>query len=141
MFKVTELTFNYNLDCLSNEKAACKCGATNCSGFIGERPKNSNISLENKVLKAITSNSSTSNALLNNTLDQVSSSNKKNLKRKFIETNHDSEKTKMWSKSANPKIATLKITKAKESKMDKLETESNASSTSSIRSDKKKNKV
>ena len=132
MFKVTELTFNYNLDCLSNEKAACKCGATNCSGFIGERPKNSNISLENKVLKAITSN---------NTLDQVSSSNKKNLKRKFIETNHDSEKTKMRSKSANPKIATLKITKAKESKMDKLETESNASSTSSIRSDKKKNKV
>jgi hypothetical protein len=140
MFKVTELTFNYNLDCLSNEKAACKCGATNCSGFIGERPKNSNISLENKVLKAITSNSSTSNALLKNTLDQVSSSNKKNLKRKFIET-HDSEKTKMRSKSANPKIATLKITKAKELKMDKLETESNASSTSSIRSDKKKNKV
>lgn len=36
----TELTFNYNLDCLRNEKAMCKCGAKNCSGFIGERPKN-----------------------------------------------------------------------------------------------------
>uniref|UniRef100_UPI00358EDF5A histone-lysine N-methyltransferase NSD2 isoform X2 n=1 Tax=Myxine glutinosa TaxID=7769 RepID=UPI00358EDF5A len=36
---VTELTFNYNLDCLGNEKTACKCGAPNCSGFLGERPK------------------------------------------------------------------------------------------------------
>ena len=35
----TELTFNYNLDCLSNDKAPCKCGSRNCSGFIGERPK------------------------------------------------------------------------------------------------------
>uniref|UniRef100_A0A8C9TLT8 Histone-lysine N-methyltransferase, H3 lysine-36 and H4 lysine-20 specific-like n=1 Tax=Scleropages formosus TaxID=113540 RepID=A0A8C9TLT8_SCLFO len=35
-----ELTFNYNLECLSNGKTACKCGAPNCSGFLGDRPKN-----------------------------------------------------------------------------------------------------
>ncbi|XP_060542463.1 histone-lysine N-methyltransferase NSD2 [Pantherophis guttatus] len=40
----TELTFNYNLDCLGNEKTACKCGAPNCSGFLGDRPKNSSSS-------------------------------------------------------------------------------------------------
>ncbi|XP_014850532.1 PREDICTED: histone-lysine N-methyltransferase NSD2 isoform X1 [Poecilia mexicana] len=38
----TELTFNYNLDCLGNEKTICRCGAPNCSGFLGDRPKNSN---------------------------------------------------------------------------------------------------
>lgn len=38
----TELTFNYNLDCLGNEKTVCKCGAPNCSGFLGDRPKASN---------------------------------------------------------------------------------------------------
>uniref|UniRef100_H3D4D3 Nuclear receptor binding SET domain protein 2 n=1 Tax=Tetraodon nigroviridis TaxID=99883 RepID=H3D4D3_TETNG len=38
----TELTFNYNLDCLGNEKTVCCCGAPNCSGFLGDRPKNSN---------------------------------------------------------------------------------------------------
>ncbi|AWP16004.1 putative histone-lysine N-methyltransferase NSD2 [Scophthalmus maximus] len=38
----TELTFNYNLDCLGNEKLVCRCGAPNCSGFLGDRPKNSN---------------------------------------------------------------------------------------------------
>uniref|UniRef100_A0AAQ4PVZ7 Nuclear receptor binding SET domain protein 2 n=1 Tax=Gasterosteus aculeatus aculeatus TaxID=481459 RepID=A0AAQ4PVZ7_GASAC len=37
----TELTFNYNLDCLGNEKTVCRCGAPNCSGFLGDRPKNS----------------------------------------------------------------------------------------------------
>ncbi|XP_063040115.1 histone-lysine N-methyltransferase NSD2 [Engraulis encrasicolus] len=36
----TELTFNYNLDCLGNEKMVCRCGAPNCSGFLGDRPKN-----------------------------------------------------------------------------------------------------
>ncbi|KAM8938870.1 histone-lysine N-methyltransferase NSD2 isoform 2-T2 [Pelodytes ibericus] len=36
-----ELTFNYNLDCLGNEKTICRCGAPNCSGFLGDRPKNS----------------------------------------------------------------------------------------------------
>ncbi|XP_041828591.1 histone-lysine N-methyltransferase NSD2 isoform X2 [Melanotaenia boesemani] len=35
----TELTFNYNLDCLGNEKTICRCGAPNCSGFLGDRPK------------------------------------------------------------------------------------------------------
>ena len=55
----TELTFNYNLDCLSNEKAVCRCGASNCSGFIGERPKSVNTkngnntdNKENKTSKA-----------------------------------------------------------------------------------------
>ncbi|KAJ8247169.1 hypothetical protein GJAV_G00259560 [Gymnothorax javanicus] len=35
-----ELTFNYNLECLGNGKTVCKCGAPNCSGFLGDRPKN-----------------------------------------------------------------------------------------------------
>jgi len=49
----TELTFNYNLDCLSNERAICKCGAKSCSGFIGARPKNTNgvISNDKKLQK------------------------------------------------------------------------------------------
>lgn len=34
-----EISFNYNLDCLGNEKKRCECGAPNCSGFIGVRPK------------------------------------------------------------------------------------------------------
>ena len=34
-----ELTFNYNLDCLGNDKTPCVCGSKNCSGFIGVRPK------------------------------------------------------------------------------------------------------
>ncbi|XP_010347014.1 histone-lysine N-methyltransferase NSD3 isoform X3 [Saimiri boliviensis] len=34
-----ELTFNYNLDCLGNGRTACHCGADNCSGFLGVRPK------------------------------------------------------------------------------------------------------
>ncbi|XP_054872650.1 histone-lysine N-methyltransferase, H3 lysine-36 specific [Amphiprion ocellaris] len=38
--KGVELTFNYNLECLGNGKTACKCGASNCSGFLGVRPKN-----------------------------------------------------------------------------------------------------
>ncbi|XP_061103895.1 histone-lysine N-methyltransferase, H3 lysine-36 specific [Conger conger] len=35
-----ELTFNYNLECLGSGKTACRCGAPNCSGFLGVRPKN-----------------------------------------------------------------------------------------------------
>ena len=35
----TELTFDYQFDCLGNEKKACLCGAQNCSGFLGEKPK------------------------------------------------------------------------------------------------------
>ncbi|CAL8263831.1 unnamed protein product [Lota lota] len=37
--KGVELTFNYNLECLGNGKTVCKCGAPNCSGFLGVRPK------------------------------------------------------------------------------------------------------
>ncbi|XP_059149000.1 histone-lysine N-methyltransferase NSD2-like [Physella acuta] len=37
--KGSELTFNYNLECLGNEKKACACGSDNCSGFLGVRPK------------------------------------------------------------------------------------------------------
>ncbi|KAJ8388273.1 hypothetical protein AAFF_G00135340 [Aldrovandia affinis] len=44
----TELTFNYNLDCLGNEKTVCRCGAPNCSGFLGDRPKNSSQTSEVK---------------------------------------------------------------------------------------------
>ncbi|KAI4461952.1 set domain protein [Holotrichia oblita] len=35
----TELTFNYNLECVGKEKKICKCGAPNCSGFIGVKAK------------------------------------------------------------------------------------------------------
>ncbi|XP_043940254.1 histone-lysine N-methyltransferase NSD3 [Protopterus annectens] len=35
----TELTFNYNLDCLGNGRTECHCRADNCSGFLGVRPK------------------------------------------------------------------------------------------------------
>ncbi|EDL37437.1 mCG16344 [Mus musculus] len=49
----TELTFNYNLDCLGNEKTVCRCGASNCSGFLGDRPKTSaSLSSEEKGKKA-----------------------------------------------------------------------------------------
>ncbi|CAK6433357.1 unnamed protein product [Pipistrellus nathusii] len=44
----TELTFNYNLDCLGNEKTVCRCGAPNCSGFLGDRPKTSTALSEDK---------------------------------------------------------------------------------------------
>uniref|UniRef100_A0A8C2HWX7 Nuclear receptor binding SET domain protein 3 n=1 Tax=Cyprinus carpio TaxID=7962 RepID=A0A8C2HWX7_CYPCA len=35
----TELTFNYNLDCLGNGRTSCHCGSENCSGFLGVKPK------------------------------------------------------------------------------------------------------
>ncbi|XP_078508901.1 histone-lysine N-methyltransferase, H3 lysine-36 specific isoform X1 [Lissotriton helveticus] len=44
----TELTFNYNLECLGNGKTVCKCGAPNCSGFLGVRPKNQPASTDEK---------------------------------------------------------------------------------------------
>uniref|UniRef100_A0A4X1SG92 Histone-lysine N-methyltransferase, H3 lysine-36 specific n=1 Tax=Sus scrofa TaxID=9823 RepID=A0A4X1SG92_PIG len=47
----TELTFNYNLECLGNGKTVCKCGAPNCSGFLGVRPKNQPIATEEKSKK------------------------------------------------------------------------------------------
>lgn len=31
----TELTFNYNLECVGKERKICRCGAPTCSGFIG----------------------------------------------------------------------------------------------------------
>ncbi|KAG8453397.1 hypothetical protein GDO86_000139 [Hymenochirus boettgeri] len=46
-----ELTFNYNLDCLGNEKTICRCGAPNCSGFLGDRPKNSSTSSQVEKIK------------------------------------------------------------------------------------------
>ncbi|XP_073467023.1 histone-lysine N-methyltransferase NSD2 isoform X1 [Aquarana catesbeiana] len=46
-----ELTFNYNLDCLGNEKTVCRCGAPNCSGFLGDRPKNSSTSAHEEKAK------------------------------------------------------------------------------------------
>ncbi|KAK6622259.1 hypothetical protein RUM44_002066 [Polyplax serrata] len=45
----TELTFNYNLDCVGNEKKACHCAADNCSGFIGVKAKNDKV--EKKLVK------------------------------------------------------------------------------------------
>ncbi|XP_055972757.1 histone-lysine N-methyltransferase NSD3 isoform X2 [Sorex fumeus] len=39
-----ELTFNYNLDCLGNGRTKCHCGAENCSGFLGVRPKSACVS-------------------------------------------------------------------------------------------------
>ncbi|XP_050314892.1 uncharacterized protein LOC126749239 isoform X3 [Anthonomus grandis grandis] len=35
----SELTFNYNLAVVGQEKKPCKCGASNCSGFIGVKPE------------------------------------------------------------------------------------------------------
>ncbi|XP_076253540.1 nuclear receptor binding SET domain protein [Rhynchophorus ferrugineus] len=35
----SELTFNYNLEVVGQEKKVCKCGAPNCSGFIGVKAK------------------------------------------------------------------------------------------------------
>ncbi|NXN55293.1 NSD1 protein, partial [Rynchops niger] len=47
----TELTFNYNLECLGNGKTVCKCGAPNCSGFLGVRPKSQPTLTEEKSKK------------------------------------------------------------------------------------------
>ncbi|XP_044272222.1 histone-lysine N-methyltransferase NSD3 [Tribolium madens] len=38
----TELTFNYNLECIGKEKKICHCGAPNCSGYIGVKVKTDN---------------------------------------------------------------------------------------------------
>jgi len=35
----TELTFDYQLDCLGNERKQCLCGSKNCSGFLGLKSK------------------------------------------------------------------------------------------------------
>ncbi|XP_069061854.1 histone-lysine N-methyltransferase NSD2-like isoform X1 [Pleurodeles waltl] len=41
-----ELTYNYNLECIGNDKTVCRCGASNCSGFLGDRPKSTTNSSE-----------------------------------------------------------------------------------------------
>lgn len=65
------MTFNYNLDSLSNEKAVCRCGAKNCSGFIGARPKNNSndtkVSRSNTSIKSETSNESSASEEIKNT--------------------------------------------------------------------------
>lgn len=48
-----ELTFNYNLDCLGNGRTECHCGAENCSGFLGVRPKVSCTRMEADVYKLV----------------------------------------------------------------------------------------
>ncbi|XP_031349604.1 uncharacterized protein LOC116175568 isoform X2 [Photinus pyralis] len=35
----SEVTFNYNLECIGKEKKICRCGASKCSGFIGVKTK------------------------------------------------------------------------------------------------------
>jgi hypothetical protein len=37
LFLDSELTFNYNMDCLNNERAICRCGTKSCNGFIGSQ--------------------------------------------------------------------------------------------------------
>lgn len=46
-----ELTFNYNLDCLGNGRTECHCGADNCSGFLGVRPKSACVSANEEKAK------------------------------------------------------------------------------------------
>ena len=70
IFIDTELTFNYNLDCLSNEKAVCRCGAGNCSGFIGDRPKNN----ESKNAKAASNDKPTTSTNINTKKRKLSES-------------------------------------------------------------------
>uniref|UniRef100_A0A182QIJ7 Histone-lysine N-methyltransferase n=1 Tax=Anopheles farauti TaxID=69004 RepID=A0A182QIJ7_9DIPT len=47
-----ELTFNYNLESLGNNKRECLCGAAKCSGYIGEkyRPAKKTDSVESRTL-------------------------------------------------------------------------------------------
>ncbi|XP_053652299.1 histone-lysine N-methyltransferase NSD3 isoform X2 [Cherax quadricarinatus] len=40
----SELTFNYNLQCVGTEKKKCCCGASNCSGFIGVKVQKTEMS-------------------------------------------------------------------------------------------------
>ncbi|XP_067899431.1 histone-lysine N-methyltransferase NSD2-like [Heterodontus francisci] len=46
-----ELTFNYHLECLGTGKTICKCGAPNCSGYLGVPPKNIQSSTDEKKVK------------------------------------------------------------------------------------------
>ena len=47
----TELTFDYQLDSLGNEKKECHCGSKNCSGFLGERKMKVATSEDEKKIK------------------------------------------------------------------------------------------
>ncbi|XP_078087311.1 uncharacterized protein LOC144505206 [Mustelus asterias] len=47
----SELTFNYHLECLGTGKTICKCGAPNCSGYLGVPPKNIQSSTDEKKVK------------------------------------------------------------------------------------------
>ncbi|XP_072923856.1 uncharacterized protein nsd1a isoform X2 [Hemitrygon akajei] len=47
----SELTFNYHLECLGTGKTVCKCGAPNCSGYLGVQPKNIPSSADEKKVK------------------------------------------------------------------------------------------
>lgn len=145
-----ELTFNYNLDCLSNAKAECKCGAYNCSGFIGARPKKVEEITESKVLKV---NNSQSNQMNSNSTPtptsstpSMASNDKKAAKTKLNESNNtdssqqQTQKVKARSKSAAPKVDSPKQT-ATRIKLDKLETSSNSSTTSSSSSSKRKSRI
>lgn len=63
------------MDCLSNEKAVCKCGAKNCSGFIGERPKNN--SSNTKLSRSNTSIKSESSSSISTGDEQKNSKKRK----------------------------------------------------------------
>lgn len=54
---------------MSNEKAPCKCGSKNCSGFIGDFPKN-NRSTINGIELAKSSNSKSKEDELQTTTEQ-----------------------------------------------------------------------
>jgi hypothetical protein len=55
---------------LSNEKAVCRCGAGNCSGFIGDRPKNN----ESKNAKAASNDKPTTSTNINTKKRKLSES-------------------------------------------------------------------
>lgn len=131
---------------MSNAKAECKCGAANCSGFIGERPKKVEEIGEQKVLKVNNTNSSQTNSANGNTSKEnttTANTDKRVLKSKQNEStvaSNNAQKVKARSKSAAPKIDTLKQSAAK-IKLEKLETSSTTSSTSSSSSTKRKSRI
>ncbi|XP_044753544.1 uncharacterized protein LOC123312969 [Coccinella septempunctata] len=49
----SELTFNYNLECVGTEKKICRCGAPNCSGFIGVKPEDQKPLKKNSSVKSV----------------------------------------------------------------------------------------
>lgn len=52
----TELTFNYNLVSIGEDKKICRCGAPTCSGYIGVKEKqvlNTNQFCKNKFMQKI----------------------------------------------------------------------------------------